>query len=50
MVFYVFYDGLESVDLSGSTITSLVFDLPVIDDQAVLEARNTGQLLMFRFG
>jgi VCBS repeat-containing protein len=31
------YTDLEPIDMSGSTITSLVFNLPGTDDQAILE-------------
>ncbi len=31
------YDGLEPVDMTGSTITNLIFNLPGTNDQAVLE-------------
>ncbi|MBI1918657.1 MAG: autotransporter-associated beta strand repeat-containing protein, partial [Planctomycetes bacterium] len=37
----VSYDGLEPVDMTGSTITDLVFNLPATDDQAVLEDDGT---------
>ena len=43
------YTGLEPVDMTGSTITDLVFNLPGTDDQAILEddgvaANGTSQI------
>jgi hypothetical protein len=35
------YTGLEPVDMTGSTITDLIFNLPGADDQAILEDDGT---------
>src|SRR5262249_36580729 len=37
----VSYDGLEPVDLSGSAITTLIFNLPGAGDNAILEDDGT---------
>ena len=37
----ILYSGLEPVDMSGSTITDLVFNLPGAGDQAILEDDGT---------
>ena len=37
----IIYTGLEPVDMTGSTITDLVFNLPGANDQAILEDDGT---------
>ncbi|MDB5386215.1 MAG: Extracellular serine protease precursor [Planctomycetaceae bacterium] len=42
------YDGLEPVDLSGSTIANLVFNLPGTADQAILEDATGANISQIR--